>query len=1292
MKKAKLLSFLLTGALLFQTAGIDALAAAPADPLPAAETVLEPSQNVTDPLPDEGEDGVQNPEKDPDKVQEPEKEEDKAQDPEAGEEKTQAPAEDGDKAQDPEEGEDKTQAPAEDGDKAQDPETPEKDSDTTGEEEAPTEEDEEMTKDQEESSEAEEDPADSVSENTISDTTVSENTLPEEAENVFDIFPGLGDSYTLSSQQLADKRDLSAHMGDIIDINTANAGLFPDAEGLYELGEVVYLADTEAEAEQIAKAFGGKLDSYSYGVAVISLPEKATVSMAVAAAADSDSKLPAVWPNYYNYVDEDISPDAYNPSAGDPSYSIQWQHDYIGTRYAWRAGFKGQGVKVAVIDSGIQASHEDINAATGRNFCAKEAGSAAGPAYNVDNGSHGTHVAGIIAAIAGNGKGGAGIAPDATVRSYCVMTKASGGRSGSAADIMRAINAAAEDGNDIINMSLGSPIYDGQYAQVVDKAYKKGVAIFASAGNDDSDGNNFPAAYPGTISVGAVDQNGARASFSNFGGTVNLSFPGVSIYSTVPTGYGYMSGTSQASPAAAGTAAVILSADASIQGKSGKARVDALLAKMKSSTTKSSGSGMGAGTTWLPGALKIATDATAPDAPVITIAQTPSPGKTYVAEAVTVSITPNTDAYYVDIWYSTDGKNPTYKSGAVTNAVKYTGPFSLGGAKAKTVKAIAVNPYTGMVSKAASKTCTLTPIPAAVTVTSAGNVSRIAVGKSLKLTAAVTPSYAVSTKVAWSVNDAASAAGITVTNGTVKTKNTTPAGKYTVTATAVGSDGASYNGVKGTYELEVIAKADIKKVAFLDSKGKAYNKQNMNQGQTLDLKPYLKVTKQDNSEGAVTDVVWSSSNPNAAAVTADGIVTAKAPGKAVIKATSNDGGNKSASCTVTVNQPITGITLSGPAKVASGGSITLKATITPANATNKNLTWAVAGNDNITVSTSGKVTAKKGASGSCTITATAKDGSAVSSAAYTVTVLSGGITKITLSNQNMTLFSRQANAQTPVSSTLTANVEGNAGYDKTLIAWSSSAPGVASVVNGVVTAHTAGKAVITCAATDGSNKKATCTVNVSIPMSKLVIGTSGRNGSGYIAQGKSIRLSAKYYNYYGKPSNTKVTWQSSNENIAKVDKNGKVTAVKTAAVGSKAIITAIAADGSNVVSNSYTVTVSTLYKKMALLFDSRPTGGGFVPVIYDADGDTYTTSDFTVSVSGGKNPGCYKGNYNNLFNYLQPIPGAVTTNKSSSSTKLTTSDLQSMKLTVKLQDGSGLSATISVYVARFRDGSIGYFK
>lgn len=1286
MKKTKLLSFLLAGALLFQTAGIDAVAVTPVDPVHAAETVQEPSA----PLPEEGEE-LQAPGKGDDQIQNPEVPDeggDQVQNPET-------PDEGGDQAQNPD-------APSEGDDQAQNPETPGEV--TPGTEETPKQPKDENTEspveDTETPGEQEEIPGEvqdpeesisenSVSENTVSDDTVSENTLPGQEENVFDIFPGLGDNYTMSAKQLADKQELSAHVGDIVDLNSVNANLFPDAEGLYELGKVVYLADTETEAQQTAEAFGGSLDSYSYGVAVINLPEKATVSMAVAAAADADLKLPAVWPNYYSYVDSSIDASADNFSTNDPLYADQWQHDYIGTRYAWVAGYKGQGVKVAVIDSGVQANHEDLNGVTGKNF----ANGAAGTAYNEDNGEHGTHVAGIIAAAAGNGKGGAGIAPQAAVKSYCVMTKESGGRSGSDADIMRAINAAVADGNDIINMSLGGPMYSGDYAEVVKNAYDKGVAVFVSAGNDDSDANNFPAAYPGAISVAAVDQNGARAYFSCFGSTVDLAFPGVRIYSTVPTGYGTMSGTSQASPAAAGTAAVILSADESIRSKNGKAKVDALLSKMKSSTTKSSGSGMGAGTTWLPGALKIATDATAPDAPVITIKETPSPkdrsGKTYIAETVTVTLTAKTAASFVEIWYSTDGKAPSYKNGVVTNAVRYTGPFSMGGAKNKTVKAIAVNTRTGKVSKAAAKTCVLTPIPTAVHVTSAGNVSRVAVGKSLKLTAAVTPSYAVSTKVAWSVNDAAAAAGITVTNGTVKTKPATPTGKYTVTAAAVGSDGAAFNGAKGTYVVEVIAKADIKKVAFLDSTGKAYNKQNLNSKETLDLKPFVKVTKQDNSDGAATDVVWSSSNLNAATVSADGVVTAVAPGKAVIKATSNDGGNKSASCTVTVNQPVTGITLSGPAKVAVGKSITLSANVKPANATNKKLTWT-ASNNMVTVSAAGKVTAKNGASGNCIVTASANDGSGVKSADYTVTILSGSITKITLSEKSVNLFSRQVNAQTPGSKTLTAAVEGSGSFDNKLIEWTSSAPGIASVKNGVVTAHTAGKAVITCASADGSNKKATCTVNVMVPMSKLVIGTTGRNGNGSIAQGKNIRLSAHYYSYYGSPSNTKVTWQSSNETVAKVDSSGKVTASNdAAALGKSAKITATATDGSEVVSNAYTVTVTPLYKKITLEYDSR--GPGWVPVLEDASGDTYTTGNFTFSVSGGKNAGCYKG-YNDKvgFYYLQPIPGAATTNKTPYD-RIYSSDLQKMKLTVTLQDGSNMKATATANVARFKDGSVGYY-
>lgn len=1293
MKKAKVLSLLLAGSLLFNTTGIEALATA------ASEPVLE-EQSVEAPDDESSEENA-----------------DAETSEEISEEET---GKDSEEEQNPEQPSE-TEEEGKDEESSGETETPEQSSGEEGENEEPSGETEEPSEETEEPSEETEEPdvedvsldetedsEDSISENTISENTLSEED-PEE-EDVFAIFPGLGDNYTLSSTQMADKRVLAAHVNDILSTYARNAGEYPDAEGIYELGEVVYLAETAEEAEQVAAAFGGDVDSYSYGVAVISLPKKATVTMAVAAAADPDMKLPAVWPNYYNYLTSDVNEINAVSGSNDPQLGTQWQHDYIGTSYAWAAGYKGQDVKVAVIDTGLQVNHEDLstNAKAGRDFV----GTATGGAKNDDNGTHGTHVAGIIAADDNNSKGGAGIAPDAQVRGYCVF-KADG--SANSADVMEAINAAVEDGNHIINMSLGSSMYNAQYEETIANAYKAGVAIFVSAGNEDTDGYSFPAVYNGAISVGAVDQNSARAAFSNYGSTVKLSFPGVHIYSTLPSGYGYMSGTSQASPAAAGTAAVILSANETIRNKEGKARVDALLSAMKSSTTKCSNSGMGAGTTWLPGVLKIATDTTAPDAPVITISEKPKTGTTYEAASVTATLSTKT-AVGVEIWYTTDGKNPTYKNGEVINGNKYTAPVTLTGAKKVTIKAIALNPITGKVSKIASKACTLAPIPVSVTVTSADGVTQIAAGKSLKLTATVTPSYAISTKVQWSVNEAAKNAGITVSNGTVKTKaTTTPSNDaYIVTATAVGADGKKFNGVSKTYTLNVIDSASISKVAFLDKETqKAIKAPSLNTGETLKLKQYLVVTKTDKSTlespEADTLVVWSSSNTKVATV-ANGEVTAVAPGKAVIKAISNDGGNKSASINVTVNQPVTGITLNGPTNVAAGKTITLTATVSPSNATNKKVDWKVKDNEKVTVNASGKVTVKKDAEGTCKVTATAKDGSGVSSADYTIAIKSGEITKITLSDTSVTLFAPNTSTNAPTTKSLKATVDGKEGADLNLIKWESSASSIAAVnQNGEITAKSAGKATITCASTDGSNKKATCTVNVAVPMSKLSIGPADSYGDyyedltaanigkssgylGYIAQGKSIKMSAKYSSNYGTPTNKKVTWTSSNENVLTVDKNGKVTANKKAAIGAYATITATAADGSNVDSNEYNFIVTRLYNKLEV---TRPYIDAFR---VDADASViedqyycWNPTYFTVSVSGGKNTGLVKEyDEDDKCYYLSPIPSKPTTTKPYNSIYLTTKDAVKMTLTVKLRDGSGLTAKHSFWAVRDEKNNIAY--
>lgn len=1360
MKRAKLLSLFLAGSLLFQTAGIDAMATSASEPAPISETVENAESDLSEqPVEEENENNESDESTEVSSPEQPsEGEEEK--DPDVEEENTEQPSE-GEENENPTEEEDA------------DSEQP-----SEGEEEDPAEEEEpeQPSVDEEEEDPVEEDVEDeeSVSENTVSENTISENTLPEDEINIFSIFPGLGEDYKFSSKQLSDKKVLASYAGDVVQIQpkeTATIEDYADVTGEYVPGEVVYLAESEEEAEQVAAAFGGTLDSYSYEVAVISLPEKATVALAIAAAAEPEIKLPAVWPNYYQYLHEDTNAtvDPFAPS--DPNFNLQWQHDYIGTRYAWAAGYKGQGVRVAVIDTGLDMSHEDLaaNAEAGKNFV----GDVDGAPHNTDNQTHGTHVAGIIAAD-DNGKGGIGIAPDAKISGYCVFPADNGADS---ADVMRAITAAAQDGYDIINMSLGSPNYDAQYEKVVKDAYEKGVAIFASSGNDDTNGNNYPAAYASTISVGAVNENSTRASFSCYGNTVTLSFPGVQIYSTTNAGfvedgytygkYDYMSGTSQASPAAAGTAAVILSAREDIRNKQGKSRVDALLSAMKSSTTKCTTSGMGAGTTYLPGVLKLATDMTAPDAPEITIAETPmdKTGKNYMAESVMVTLSAKT-AVGIDIYYSTSGKTPAFKNGVITNAdneepYQIGSQIELGGAKSKTIKAIAVNPTTGMASKAASKTVKLTPVPNDVTVESVSNVKKVVAGKSLKLTATVAPSYAVSTKVQWTVDDAAKAAGITVSNGTVKTKKETKEGVYKVTATAVGADGIKFDGKSDDFNLTVITTSAVTKVAFVDpatAKAPKATSIKTTDSTTVDgdkkvikLADCLVVTTTDankvktelKGEEALAEVVWSSSDNKVARVSDDGVISAVAPGKATIKATSNDGGNKSASYKVIVVQPVTRIEIIGSEKVAAGKGITLTAKVYPANASNKKVTWGVNNNGNkdgmVKVgTTNGKVTTtrdvKAGEKYYIMVEAADGLGGVTERVSHPITIVDEEITKITLNEKKLTLFPAKTSATQNTTAELKATVKGkkNGGAEQDLtdplITWTSSAPSIASVdKDGKITARAQGKATITCAAADGSNKKATCAVTVTVPMSKLVIGSTDGN-VGHIAVGKKMKLTAKYYSNYGKPANSKVEWKIVGcEDVAadkvSIDKNGTVSVDKDVPPGGVVTVQATALDGSGVTSNEFSLYIRPNYiaAKIVLEYVDDYSWNGYFYIVATAYKDSKGKPDWsraeilpdycTATVTGPKNCGLRKQRVFNsktgmYYALYQPMPTSDTKttlfvdDDPTAFDKLKVSDLAKMSLTIKLKDGSNLKATdngiYAIWYPKMYNGkpvyTIGYFR
>jgi subtilisin family serine protease len=252
------------------------------------------------------------------------------------------------------------------------------------------------------------------------------------------------------------------------------------------------------------------------------------------------------------YVEED-----YQVYALDPELDNSWGVKRIGAGAVHDQANTGAGVKVAIIDTGIDYNHPELQAnyKSGYDFVNKDSDP-------IDDNGHGTHCAGIVAAME-NGAGVVGVAPAASL--FAVKVLDSKG-SGYVSDVAAGIDWSITNGMQVISMSLGSSSDSTLLHQACDRAYAAGIVIVAAAGNSGQSrwGSTviYPAKYSSVIAVGATDSNDVRASWSSTGPELELAAPGVYIYSTyLGSAYATMSGTSMACPHVTGTAALVLNSN-----------------------------------------------------------------------------------------------------------------------------------------------------------------------------------------------------------------------------------------------------------------------------------------------------------------------------------------------------------------------------------------------------------------------------------------------------------------------------------------------------------------------------------------------------------------------------------------------------------------------------------------------------------------------------------------------------------------------------------------------------------
>ncbi|MBR5376493.1 MAG: S8 family serine peptidase [Lachnospiraceae bacterium] len=779
--------------------------------------------------------------------------------------------------------------------------------------------------------------------------------------------------------------------------------LSEEAAGIdYAEDRAFFEADTEEEAARIAAEYGQELDSFREGIGVITFDTgDLSLSEAVMCSLYDEDIDTRIYPDHISTIfDDDTGETASYDPESDPKYSTQWQHEAISDNLAWNTT-TGGGVRVAVIDTGISQEHEDLK----DNI---EGAYVYGYDTPEDEHSHGSHCSGIIAAVAGNNKGGAGVAPGAKIIS---IRAASAGGQLYESDIVSAVNKAVEEKVNVISMSFGSTRASEAQKNAMKKAYDSGITLVASAGNSGASSYNYPAGFDFVISVASYNKDRSLSYFSNYGNWVDLAAPGGNIYSCAKDGgYTSMSGTSMACPMVSGVVAMMYASDPyytdPANANSGTPQMikKALIASCDRRNYEYSGHSVVRGVNaqsavkYAIGAIKDAkVKVETPDNPVIETSADPKTG------AVTVQISSFGDG--TECFYTTDGNAPTLDSRKYTGTDKLT--FTDPGEYV--VKAIAVNKapittgYKYATSSVTSKKFKVA-IPKNVDYEDSelsvradfDNKISVIPGGKIILSGTVAPANASTKKVTFELEDMSDGAITLDSKGVLKVSKDAPEGaKAKVRLGILGKELPDAN--RDQFEITVGSQTAGEVASSFGSEEQVIytvmpRKENILEEtpDSIDIAASMELKA---GNGLVYR--YESSNEKAAVVDKNGIVKAVGNGKSSITVTAMDGSGKKTAVKVSCVTPVVDMSIEPPGKlpfvkIARGRSIKFTPVYSGTDGlkpTNRKVTWT-SDSENVKVNRQGKVTATKNAYAGETVTITCinDDGRVRVSSSYSLTV------------------------------------------------------------------------------------------------------------------------------------------------------------------------------------------------------------------------------------------------------------------------------------------------------------------